>query len=85
MILIGGAEHPFHLLVVWNTYINASVFVPQFPAMRKITTKLYLYYLCTEAITKTCLYNFDPLKPHFYTVKLGFAWVYIIFVISAKT
>ena len=22
-------------------------------------------------ITKTCLYNFDPLKPHFYTVKLG--------------
>ena len=30
-------------------------------------------------ITKTCLYNFDPLKPHFYTVKLGFAGVYIIF------
>ena len=23
-------------------------------------------------ITKTCLYNFDPLKPHFYIVKLGF-------------
>ena len=23
-------------------------------------------------ITKTCLYNFDPLEPHFYTVKLGF-------------
>ena len=22
-------------------------------------------------ITKTCLYNFDPLKPHFYIVKLG--------------
>ena len=20
----------------------------------------------------TCLYNFDPLKPHFYIVKLGF-------------
>ena len=35
-------------------------------------------------ITKTCLYNFDPLKPHFYIVKLGFAGVYIIFVISAK-
>ena len=29
-------------------------------------------------------YNFDPLKPHFYIVKLGFAGVYIIFVISAK-
>ena len=23
-------------------------------------------------ITKTHLYNFDPLKPHFYIVKLGF-------------
>ena len=23
-------------------------------------------------ITKTCLYNIDPLKPHFYIVKLGF-------------
>ena len=33
---------------------------------------------------KTCLYNFDPLKPHFYIVKLGFAGVYIIFLISAQ-
>ena len=32
-------------------------------------------------ITKTCLYNFDPLKPYFYTVKLGFTGVYIIFLI----
>ena len=35
-------------------------------------------------ITKTCLYNFDPLQPHFYIVKLGFAGVYIIFLISAQ-
>ena len=34
-------------------------------------------------ITKTCLYNFDPLKPHFYVVKLEFTGVYIIFLISA--
>ena len=33
------------------------------------------------AITKTCLYNFDPLKPHFYIVKLGLTGVYIIFLI----
>ena len=32
-------------------------------------------------ITKTCLYIFDPLKPHFYIVKLGFTGVYIIFLI----
>ena len=30
-------------------------------------------------ITKTYLYNFDSLKPHFYIVKLGFTWVDIIF------
>ena len=30
-------------------------------------------------ITKTRLYNFDPLKPHFYIVKLGFTGVYIVF------
>ena len=35
-------------------------------------------------ITKTCLYNVDPLKPHFYRVKLGFTGVYTIVLISAK-
>ena len=35
-------------------------------------------------IKKTYLYNFDPLKPHFYIVKLGFTGVYIIFLISAQ-
>ena len=35
-------------------------------------------------IKKTSLYNFDPIKPHFYIVKLGFTGVYIIFLISAQ-
>ena len=38
----------------------------------------------TRTITKTRLYNFDPLKPHFYIVKLGFTGVYIIFLITAQ-
>ena len=38
-----------------------------------------------DPITKTCLYNFDPLKPHLYKVKLGFSGVYIIFLIFAQT
>ena len=42
------------------------------------------YYLSSGAITKTCLYYFDPLKPHFYTVKLGFTGVYVIFLIFAR-
>ena len=35
-------------------------------------------------ITKTRLYNSDPLKPHFYIVKLEITGVYIIFLISTK-
>ena len=35
-------------------------------------------------IKKTRLYNFDTLKPHFYIVKVGFAGVYISFLISAQ-
>ena len=38
----------------------------------------------TLLITKTYLYNFDPLKPHFYIVKLGFTGVYIIILITAQ-
>ena len=35
-------------------------------------------------IMKTRLYNFDPLKTHFYIVNLGFTGVYIIFSYFAK-
>ena len=48
----------------------------------------FFFFLFTKAtfITKTYLhvYNFDPLKLHFYIVKLGFTGVYIIFLISAQ-
>ena len=42
---------------------------------------------CTQAmtdITRTRLYNVDPLEPHFYIVKLGFTGVYIIFLFLLK-
>ena len=35
-------------------------------------------------ITEICLYKFDPLKAHFYIVKLGFTGVYIIFLFLLK-
>ena len=52
-------------------------------------TQLFFYALpgATEQadlITKTYLYNFDPLKPNFYVVKLGLTGVCIIFLISAQ-
>ena len=48
-----------------------------------LSLAIWLYNMF-YTITKTCLYNFDPLKPHFYIVKLGFTGVYIIFLISAQ-
>ena len=44
----------------------------------------HIFSWLDQIITKTCLYNVDPLKPHFYIVKLGFTGVYIIFHISAQ-
>ena len=35
-------------------------------------------------ITRTRLCNIDPLKPHFYVVKMGFTGVDIIFLIFLK-
>ena len=45
---------------------------------------VWILMLVHHTITKTYLYNFEPLKPHFYTVKLGFTGVYIIFHISSQ-
>ena len=58
----------------------------------KTLIRLRGYASCSESplvahvifITKTYLYNFDLLKPHFYIVKLGFTGVYLIFLISAQ-
>ena len=40
-------------------------------------------HMYTDTITKTRLYNFNPLKLLCYIVKLGFIGVYIFFLISA--
>ena len=38
-----------------------------------------------DYITRTYLYNFDPLKSHFYIAKLGFTGVYIFFSFLLQT
>ena len=49
-----------------------------------VTTSVDIHVNRGVRITKTRLYNFDPLKPHFYIVKKGFTGVYINFLISAQ-
>ena len=48
------------------------------------TLILFIGRLRSKIITKTCLYNVDPLKPNFYIVKLGFTGVDINFLIFAQ-
>ena len=45
-----------------NKSIHIMHFVPPFPSI-PLAMKVDRRFLC--AITKTYLYNFDPLKPHF--------------------
>ena len=52
-------------------------------AMLCTASYISVYDVIQQNIMKTQLYNFDPIKPNFYTVKLGFTGVYIIFLISA--
>ena len=40
--------------------------------------------ISTYPITKTYLYNFDPLKPYFYIEKTGFTQLYNIFLIAVQ-
>ena len=73
---------------VWDgCHITESTRIEQVQlnAARIVTGLPIFSSLLSLYITKTCLYNFDPLKPHFFIVrKLGFTGVYIVFLISAQ-
>ena len=58
--------------------------IPGSAVRRTGDISVFTYIVQFVPSRKTCLYNFDPLKPHFYIVKLGFTGVYIIFLISAQ-
>ena len=51
---------------------------------KKTNNKISKQKTYFRIITKTCQYNFDPLEPHLYMVKLGFTGVYIIFLFLLK-
>ena len=70
----------FRILIFFSNKLDSSLclcFESEIP-------KVEIWPGNEDYITKTYLYNFDPLKPHFYIVKLGFTGVYIIFLISAQ-
>ena len=70
------------------TYKSFAVLVIYFSSMSRNFQKgemsADMTYLDCLFITKTHLYNFDPIKLHFHLVKLGFTKIYTIFLISAQ-
>ena len=78
---------PFLMIVLDHLYVEVRktlilILVLSGVVALYITTIFILFYL--PYIMKIYLHNFDPFKPHFYIVKLGFTGVYIIFLISAQ-
>ena len=71
---------------VTNTWFVLFSHMSHESGLRFNSEKKSIALFCSSIlnITKTCLYNFDPLKSHFHIVKLGFTGVYIIFLISAQ-
>ena len=69
-------------------WLSWSDYVEQITLRSIVVVVIYIVQMFlmgkNATITKTYLYNFDPLKPHFYIEKLGFTGVYIIFLISAQ-
>ena len=85
-----------HAIVV-NAEPRLNVFKSSFPSRIRFLTviessycQFNIFFLTLVSgtpfhnMTKTCLYNFDPLKSHFYIVKLRFTGVYIFFLFLFK-
>ena len=69
---LNNGDHYFY--IIYTFCLDRAVFGSSFKGQNMLS----------DHITRTYLYYFDPLKPHFYIVKLGFTGVYIIFLISAQ-
>ena len=71
-----------------NDIVSFEQLGPDISSNGYLEVRLWLDYVDTQAnlslFTKTRLYNFDPLKPHCYIVKLEFTGVNIIFLIFAQ-
>ena len=81
-------ENKTNFMFGWKQKQNSSRTIAKKYDYVSHNMSLFMYYYsCFSyvlAITITYQYNFDPLKPHFFIVKLGFTGVYIIFLISVQ-
>ena len=61
-----------YCFLIYNCYILLTCSTQLFSVYH-----LHVFICLNVTITKTCLYNFEPLKPHFYIVKLGFTLFFL--------
>ena len=74
---------PKKCLVVYSTSLFAqSIF--NLNVDNSATCGITIFLLSENRITKTRRYNFDPLQPHFYIVKLGFTGYVLFFLFLLK-
>ena len=78
-----GASLVFCPLCSFIVVFSGSCLALWSPSSGRWSWLLWFSSVCS--ITKTCLYNSDPHKPHFYIVKLGLTGVYFIFLNSAQS
>ena len=71
-------DNHVNLKEIWRLYTLANCKQSTHKLPRCLNRFYWYQNFTIESITKTRLYNFDPLEPHFYIVKLGFTGVYII-------
>ena len=79
---VGASAGLCFVIVAFPWYLDLSYIFIQLNKNDHLFSIHYAGNSLLICITKTRLYNFVPLKPHFYIVKLGFIGVYIIFLIS---
>ena len=78
-------EQKSETLFYWvSSYATMAVCVAIYATLHLPPTPTPTPNTGLRGITKTRLYNFDPLKPHFYIVKLELTGYTFIFYISAQ-
>ena len=77
--MFSNKEEVAQIILPTSSVREVSLFTLSF------TTKCtFIFLLLESGITKTCLYNFDILKPHFYTGKLRFTGYTLFFLFLFK-
>ena len=81
-----GSVEPESDALIQNHYMVSDQGLHCLPGIKQFldTSASSIMDVQILGITKTCLCYVDPLKPHFYIVKVGFTGVYIIFLTSAQ-